>query len=51
MIISLMYYTFQTLLVFGLAYLISIPVSFLMYKKQSKKENLDTSEEEHEDVL
>tara|TARA_A100000164_G_scaffold317024_1_gene297398 strand:- start:21 stop:812 length:792 start_codon:yes stop_codon:yes gene_type:complete len=51
MIISLMYYTFQTLLVFGLAYLISIPVSFLMYKKQSKKENLDASEEEHEDVL
>ena len=32
--ISLLYYTFETLLVFGLVYLISIPVSFFMYKNK-----------------
>ena len=49
--ISLLYYTFETLLVFGLVYLISIPVSFYMYKSNYKKEILETSEDEHEDVL
>ena len=49
--ISLMYYTFETLLVFGLVYLISIPISFFMYKSKNKKETLETSEDEHEDVL
>ena len=49
--ISLLDYTFETLLVFGLVYLISIPVSFFMYKNKNKKETLETSEDEHEDVL
>ena len=49
--ISLLDYTFETLLVFGLFYLISIPVSFFMYKNRIKKETLETSEDEHEDVL
>ena len=49
--ISLLYYTFATLLVFGLVYLISIPVSFFMYKNKNKKETLETSDDEHEDVL
>ena len=49
--ISLLYYTFETLLVFGLVYLISIPFSFFMYNKNNKKETLETSEDEHEDVL
>jgi len=49
--ISLLYYTFQTLLAFGLVYLISIPVSFFIYKNKNKRENLETSEDEHEDVL
>ena len=49
--ISLLFYTFKTLLVFCLAYLISIPISFLMYKNQSKKDLFETSEDEHEDVL
>ena len=49
--ISLLDYTFETLLVFGLIYLISIPFSFFMYKNKNKKENLETSEDEHEDVL
>ena len=49
--ISLLFYTFKTLLVFCLIYLISIPVSFLMFKNQNKKELSETSEDEHEDVL
>ena len=49
--ISLLFYTFETLLIFGLCYLISIPISYFMYKNQIKKENQETSEDEHEDVL
>ncbi len=49
--ISLLYFTFETVLIFGIIYLISIPVSFIMYNNQIKKENLETSEDEHEDVL
>ena len=49
--ISLLYYTFETLLGFGFVYLISLPVSFLIYKNKEKKENIETSEDEHEDVL
>ena len=49
--ISLLDYTFETLLVFGLVYLISVPISFFMYKNKNKKETLETSEDEHEDVL
>ena len=49
--ISLLDYTFETLLIFGLVYLISIPISFFMYKNKNKKEILETSEDEHEDVL
>ena len=49
--ISLLDYTFATLLIFGLVYLISIPISFFMYKNKNKKETLETSEDDHEDVL
>ena len=49
--VSLLYYTFETLLIFSLLYLTSIPISFFMFQKQSKKNKLETSEDEHEDVL
>ena len=49
--ISLLYYTFETLFVFGLAYLISIPLSIYIYSNKSKKQNIETSEDDHEDVL
>ena len=49
--ISLLYFTFETLLIFGLAYLISMPISFFIYKKKSRKEIIETSDVEHEDVL
>ncbi len=49
--ISLLYFTFTALLTFGLLYLLSIPVSFFIYKKQNKKEILETPDDDHEDVL
>ena len=49
--ISLLFYTFKTLLVFCLFYMVSVPISFFMYKNRNKKELSETSEDEHEDVL
>ncbi len=50
-IISLLFYTFEILLIFGVVYLISIPFSIFMYRYKNKKEILQTSDDEHEDVL
>ena len=36
---------------FGVIYLISIPLSVLIYKKQEKKHASKISDEDHEDVL
>ena len=49
--IALLFYTLKTLLIFGIVYLISIPVSYFIYNNQSKKYNDKTTEENHEDVL
>ena len=49
--ISLLYYTFETLLAFSFIYLFSIPISFFMFKKKNNSEDLENSEEDHEDVL
>ena len=48
--ISLLFYTLETLLIFGVAYLISIPISVFFYNRQNKK-NSKISEENHEDIL
>ena len=49
--IALLFYTFETLLVFGVIYFISIPLSILIYKKQQKKYTSKISDEDHEDIL
>ena len=49
--IALLFYTFETLLIFGIVYLISIPVSIISYKKQIKKNAEKISEDSHEDIL
>ena len=49
--ISLLFYTFETLLVFGLIYLMSIPISVVIFKKQQKKFSEKISDEDHEDIL
>ena len=49
--ISLLFYTFETLLFFGAIYLFSIPASIVFYNNQNKKNLQKSSEESHEDVL
>ena len=49
--ISLLFYTFETLLIFGIFYLLLIPISFLIFKNNQKKYLSKASEEDHEDVL
>jgi CDP-diacylglycerol---serine O-phosphatidyltransferase len=49
--IALLYYTFLALLIFGIVYLSSIPVSWIFYKNQYKKNLSKLSDDEHEDVL
>tara|TARA_A100001011_G_scaffold392812_1_gene481215 strand:+ start:639 stop:1430 length:792 start_codon:yes stop_codon:yes gene_type:complete len=49
--ISLLFFTFETLLIFSLVYLLSIPISFFMYRNKNKQETLEISDDEHEDVL
>ena len=49
--IALLFFTFETLLIFGVIYLTSIPVSIVLYSKQNKKNTAKISEENHEDIL
>ena len=49
--IALLFYTLETLLIFGLSYLISIPISIFIYNKESKKNLSKISDESHEDIL
>ena len=49
--IALLFYTFETLLVLIIIYLISIPISVFIFKKQQNKHSIKISEEDHEDIL
>ncbi len=49
--IALLFYRLETLLIFGVVYLMSIPFSVLIYKNQSKKNLEKISDESHEDIL
>ena len=49
--IALLFYTLKTLLVFGVLYLISIPISVIIYRNQNKKNTEKISDESHEDIL
>ena len=48
-LVSVMFFTFETLFLFGLFYLISLPLSF--YTFRMKKSIQNEIEDEHEDVL
>ena len=48
--IALLFYTLETLLAFGLVYLISIPIGVILFRTQNEK-NSKISEENHEDIL
>ena len=49
--IALLFYTFETLLLFGFFYILSIPFSIYIYKKQQKRFASKISDEDHEDIL
>ena len=49
--ISLLFYTLETLLIFGIIYLISIPISIILYNNQNKKNSEKISDDNHEDIL
>ena len=49
--IALLFYTLETLLIFGIVYLLSLPVSIIIYKNQSKKKLEKISEDNDEDIL
>jgi CDP-diacylglycerol--serine O-phosphatidyltransferase len=48
--VSIIFFTFEALLVIGIIYLLTIPISFVLYKKTNKVLNAN-KEEDHEDVL
>jgi len=48
--VSIIFFTFEALLVIGIIYLLTIPISFVLHKKTNKVLNAN-KEEDHEDVL
>jgi len=49
--VSLIFFTFKALLVLGLMYLMSIPVSYFLHKRTNKRLSRILKEEDHEDIL
>ena len=49
--IALLFYTLETLLIFGIIYLISIPISMFIYNNYNRKNFEKISEDNHEDIL
>ena len=49
--IALLFYTLETLLVFGVVYVFSIPISIYIYNNENKKDLKKISNEDHEDIL
>ena len=49
--VSFVFFTFETLLITGLIYFATIPISFFIYKRNGKKVKSLSTEDEHEDVL
>ena len=49
--IALLFYTLETLFIFGIIYLLSIPTSALIYNYYNKKKLEKISDDNHEDIL
>ena len=49
--VSLIFFTFESLFMFGLIYFFSLPLSFYTYKKNNDKIKDVNQEEDHEDIL
>ncbi len=50
-LVTLMFFTFETLLMFSLIYILSIPIACYTYYSNDKSIKFENSEDEHEDVL
>ena len=50
-LVTLMFFTFETLLIFSLVYFLSIPVACFTYYDNKRSIKSDNSEDEHEDIL
>ena len=49
-LVTLMFFTFETLIAFSILYLLSIPIACFTYLN-NKKSVSENTEEEHEDIL
>ena len=49
--IALLFYTLVTLLIFGIIYILTIPLSAIIYRSQNKKNIEKISDDNHEDIL
>ena len=47
----LIFYTFETLFISGVIYIILIPISYFNYKYKNKKLSIITNDEDDEDIL
>ena len=50
-LVTLMFFTFETLIIFSLLYILSIPMACFTYYNNKKSMKIDNSEDEHEDIL
>tara|TARA_B100001057_G_scaffold446272_1_gene484680 strand:- start:1457 stop:2245 length:789 start_codon:yes stop_codon:yes gene_type:complete len=50
-LVTLMFFTFETLLIFSFFYILSIPMACFTYLNNKKSVQIDNSEEDHEDIL
>ena len=49
--VTLMFFTFETLLAFCVLYILSLPMACFTYLNNKKVVSVDNSEDEHEDIL
>ena len=50
-LVTLMFFTFETLLIFSFFYILSIPMACFTYLSNKKSVKIDNSEDDHEDIL
>ncbi len=50
-LVTLMFFTFETLLIFSFFYILSIPMACFTYLNNKKSAQVDSSEDDHEDIL
>ncbi len=50
-LVTLMFFTFETLLIFSFFYILSIPMACFTYLSNKKSLEIDNSEDDHEDIL